>query len=157
MATVSASDLGEQILNDINNDIEQSLTRENLSKAERKVLEKMDDIKNRETQQGKSPAEGGRWNNVYNRQYAQRKKAGRRSPVTLRQNRERIEQTDIQSGSKRSTLSFRDGKMGQVFYLHDQGEAKGGKFRQIYPYNDKQVPEALDITAENAVFKLLNE
>jgi len=153
--TITASQLADEINRDIQSDINKSLTRQNLGRAERKVLEKMNIIKNRETLQGKSPAKGGRWNNVYNRQYARRKKGGRRSPVTMRQNEENIEQTNIQSSKKRSTLSFRDGKMGQVFYLHDQGEAKGGKFRQIFPYNDKQVPKELTITAENAVFKLL--
>ena len=103
---------------------------------------------------GVSPADGGRWNNVYNRQYANKEKGGRRSPVTLRQNRERIEQTDTVKGSKGSKLTFRDGKAGQIFFLHDSGEARGGKIRQIYPDNDKQVPEELDATALNEVFKI---
>lgn len=153
--TVTPSQLASRINEDIQQDIDKSLSRKNLKGAEVKVLEKMDEIKNRETLSGKSPADGGRWNNTYNRQYANRKKGGSQSPVTLRQNQERIEQTEIQSSSKRSTMSFRDGKIGQIFYLHDQGEARGGKFRQVYPGTDKEVPEELDITAENAVFTIL--
>lgn len=142
------------IADDIRQDLKRAFSKDNLQRAEVKVLEGMDKIKNRETQQGKSPADGGRWNNTYNRQYARRQKGGRRSPVTLRNSRERIEQTETVKGKSGSKLTFRNGKMGQIFYLHDRGEARGGKYRQIYPDSDAQVPEELDAIALKEVHKL---
>lgn len=155
--TVRADQFADRLASDIQSDIESKMTRKRLKVAEQRVLEHMDEVKNRESLQGKSPAKGGRWNNVYNRQYANRKKQGRLSPVTLRQRRNRIEDTQVQSSSKRSTLSFRDGKIAQIFRLHHTGQAKGGKIRQVYPKRDKEVPESLDQIAENAVFRILNE
>lgn len=157
MKTIRPQDISEQINLDITNDLNSRLTRERLKKAEVRVLEKMDQIKNRETLKGDSPAKGGRWNNVYNREYARRKKGGRRSPVTLRQNKKRIEQTQILPGKSGSKLAFRDGKAGQIFFYHDSGTARGGKYRQVYPDSDNQVPNELDVIAENEVFRILNE
>ncbi len=63
------------IAKDIQADIKQSLSEKRLQAAEVKVLEKMDEIKNRESLRGASPAKGGRWDNQYSRQYANREKS----------------------------------------------------------------------------------
>lgn len=144
-----------EIGNDIERDITFKLTDKKLRNAEVKVLKRMDEIKNQQTQQGKSPAEGGRWNNVYNRQYANRRKGGRRSPVTLRDRKERIEETTTSSNGDRSELRFRDREAGNIFFMHDSGTARGGKYRQIYPDSDAQVPEELDQAAEQAIDEIL--
>lgn len=139
-------------------DIKSNLTRDKLQEAEKDVLKKMDEIKDRQTSAGKSPAHNGRWNNRYNRQYANREKGGRRSPVTMRRNKSStsIERTRIIGKKDKSTLKFEDRRKGVIFNLHHSGRAKGKKFRQIYPNKDSEVPKALDETAENAVFRLLN-
>lgn len=144
-----------EIENDIKRDLQFKLTDKNLRNAEVKVLKRMDEIKNQQTQQGKSPAEGGRWNNLYNRQYANRRKGGRRSPVTLRDRKQRIEETTTSSSDDGSELRFRDREAGNIFYLHDSGTARGGKHRQIYPDSDAQVPEELDRAAEQAIDEIL--
>lgn len=145
------------IVDDIIQDIGSKMTKSNLQTVEKAVLEQMDDIKNKKTQQGQSPAKGGRWNNRYNRQYANREKGGRRSPVTLRNREERIEKTNVEEGKRGSTIRFRDRKAGEIFFYHDSGTAKGRKFRQVYPDNDNQVPQALDMTAEEKLHEILRE
>lgn len=146
------------IKQDIEQDIQRKLSEDNIDTAEKRILEKMDQIKNRETRQGKSPAKGGRWDNTYNRQYANRRKGGRRSPVTLRDRREDIEDTRVQKTGKWSELRFQNRRKGVVFGYHDKGvnySQKGFTKRQVYPDADNQVPESLDEFAENAIFRLL--
>lgn len=143
---------------DIQNDIRARLNEEALEGAERRILEKMDTIKNRQTRQGKSPARGGRWDNTYSSEYARRRKGGRRSPVTLRDRREDIEDTRVTKGSKWSELRFENRRKGVVFGYHNKGinySRKGFTKRQVYPETDKQVPESLDEFAENAVYRIL--
>lgn len=146
------------IKEDIQADIKNSLTKEAREGAEKKILLKLDEIKNRQTRMGKSPARGGRWDNVYNRQYANRRKGGRRSPVTLRDQREDIEDTRVTKGGKWSELRFENRRKGIIFGYHDDGinyPRKGFTKRQVYPETDKQVPESLDEFAENAVYRIL--
>jgi len=148
---------------DVLSDLRGSLTPKNLDKAAAKTAEKMDEVKNRETQRGKSPAEGGRWDNRYNRDYA-RRQGKPRSPVTLRSaaRRNTIERTFIQTGANKggfAKLRFKDKRKGVIFGYHDRGiryPKKGFTQRQIYPETDKQVPADVDATAENQIFRILN-
>lgn len=151
------------IAQDIQQDLKSKLTRKNLEKAEVKVLEKMDEIKNQETLKGKSPAKGGKWINFYSERYARERK-GRKSPVTLRKDGfaqtlgNTIEKTKIISARKRSSLRFQSIDAGEIHWINHTGNYTGTKKpRQIYPESDEQVPKELDTVAENEVFNILNE
>jgi len=130
--------------------IKEVLGEKELSEISDAFLERMDDLKDVQTQRGRSAAKGVSWSNdasKYSKEYA--KKQGRRSPVTLRSNKgsRSIERTQIKdkgSGKKRliftgTTSSGEDAD--RVFYMHDRGTAKGNKTRQIYPRDNKQIPD----------------
>lgn len=146
-------DIAAQIMSDIRG----KLTRKQLQKAEKRVLNEMDEIKNQKTKAGESPAKNGRYNNTYSKQYADKVKGGRRSPVTMRRtpSSTSIERTTITTGRDKSTLKFKNREKGVIFNYHQTGTARGGKYRQIYPENDNQVPKRLDMVAEDAVYDIL--
>lgn len=149
------------IKEDIQADIRKSLSEERVEGAERKILEKMDQIKNQKTRQGQSPAKNGRWVNYYSRRYARQEK-GRTTPVTLRKDgtnqraRNTIEDTHVVKSGKWSELRFRNREAGRIHWVNHTGYYDGNvKPRQIYPESDNQVPESLDEFAENAVYRIL--
>lgn len=129
--------------------IKEVLGDKELSEISDAFLEAMDDIKDLQTQNGRSPAKGGRWNNSYSPEYAKRQ--GRRSPVTLRSNRgsQSIERTTIvDKGAGAKRLKFTDREKGKIFKLHQDGTAKGQKIRQVYPENESQIPAEANKAAQ---------
>jgi hypothetical protein len=141
-------------------DLASKFTRKKRRAAERAILDAVDEDKNTRTRRGKNLPRA-RYNNRYVKRYADREKGGRRSPVTLRNNTNSIEQTKVVSlgGNKGSELRFRNRRKGRIFKFHDAGinySRKGNTKRQVYPDNVGQVPKAYDEAAYNNVFKILN-
>jgi len=139
------------IAKDIQQDLERSFSPSSCRKAENVALKRIDTLKNKATRSGKTMAVGGRYNNQYNRQYAQREKGGRRSPVTLRNTTNSIEETKIIKNKESSSLKFVNRNKGVIFNLHDEGKAKGSKHRQVYPHQDSQVPKEIDKMVERSL------
>lgn len=130
-----------QILEKRIQDKVKSLSKENTDKVLRMALAKMDDIKDKKTRAGKSPAKGGDWNNRYDPQYAIREKGGKRSPVTLRNNTRSIEKTKTVIRKSQGALKFVNPERAKIFKYHNDGTATGKKKRQIYPNTWNEAPE----------------
>lgn len=91
-------------------------------------------------------------NDRYDDQYAdsykkvrQRKGLGT-SPVTLRATSKRIENTRIETTGSGSTISFADGKAGEIFKYHHDGidyRRVGNRMRSIFPKSDQSVPQEI--------------
>jgi hypothetical protein len=65
------------------------------------------------------------------------------SPVTLRFKSNRIENTKIETTGTGSTISFTDGKAGEIFKYHHDGidyKRVGNRTRSIFPKTDASVP-----------------
>jgi len=128
------------IISKIMDVVDQIRSPEILDKAAMAGIKKMDEVKNRETRRGRSPVRSnGIWNNRYNKEYAKKRKGGKRSPVTLRDGNRRIEDTNKTVKSGVGTLTFTDQQAGRIFKIHDDGAY--GKIRQIYPRNNDQLPD----------------
>jgi len=79
------------------------------------------------------------YDNVYSDQYAKRKKGGKLSPVTLRDQQFRIERAQIGLiGNNGAEITFPE--FADIFYYHHSGTAKGGKTRSIFPKSEDSVP-----------------
>lgn len=150
------------IAGDIRRDINRALSEKKLQGVEEKALDKMDEIKNRQTRQGESPAKGGRWVNFYSKRYAENEK-GRVTPVTLRKDgtnqrlRNSIEKTHTVNVKNGTELRFRSREAARIHWINHTGNYKGNKKpRQIYPENDKQVPKEIDTIVNREIFRLLN-
>jgi hypothetical protein len=79
------------------------------------------------------------YNNVYSDQYAKRKKGGKLSPVTLRDEQYRIERAQIGLiGNNGAEITFPE--FAEIFYYHHTGTATGGKTRSIFPKSEDSVP-----------------
>lgn len=118
-----------------------ALSKQNTDKVLRKALSKMDEIKNKKTKSGSSPAKNGEWDNRYNVRYANREKGGKRSPVTLRKESRSIERTSQSIKSSKGTLKFVNKEKAKIFKYHNDGTATGKKTRQIYPNSWNEAPE----------------
>jgi hypothetical protein len=81
------------------------------------------------------------FDNTYTENYARRAKGGARSPVTLRNQRRRIEQTNISNPTRNSSrIAFNDDEGGRIFKLHHEGRARGGRVRSIWPKQLASIP-----------------
>ena len=68
------------------------------------------------------------------------------SPVTLRATSKRIENTKIETTGTGSTISFADGKAGEIFKYHHDGidyRRVGNRMRSIFPKTDQSVPQEI--------------
>jgi hypothetical protein len=91
-------------------------------------------------------------------------------PTTLRANKKRIERTKIetvnsqggkivfQNARERAGKSSKSATLGEVMYLHHTGMAKGGKFRQLFPYSEQHssVPRPMLDKARKAIHEVLS-
>lgn len=152
MARINANIIEQRILDKIS-----ALNQPALEGVTRKALSKMDQIKNKETRSGRSPAVMGEWNNRYNAEYAKRQKGGSTSPVTLRNKKSSIERTHIITGGSGGSLNFTDSRKAKIFKFHQDGTAKGGKIRQIYPETIAELPKEVTDTIINGVRKILED
>ena len=64
--------------------------------------------------------------------------------VNLKMGRRRINQTQVETTDQHSEIRFPEG--GDIFKLHHEGRAKGGKTRSIFPKTPESIPD--DITDE---------
>lgn len=144
--------------------VEERLSEKNLAVAAEMALEVMDEIKNRETQSGNSPTQGGRYKDSYSQQYIRsnpNKNQG--STVNLRSGygAPSIENTKVRRGpgGKGAVLEFvgrtssgRDA--GKVFRYHQDG-IQGMPQRKIYPTRNGEVPMELKKEAAKIVGRFL--
>ena len=103
-------------------------------------------------------------NDRYDDQYAdsykkvrQRKGLGT-SPVTLRATSKRIENTRIETTGTGSTISFADGKAGEIFKYHHDGidyRKVGNRMRSIFPKSDQSVPQEIRDFASKLIGDIL--
>jgi hypothetical protein len=89
------------------------------------------------------------YNNVYGDRQAS--KHGRRSPVTLRDTKASMRGMQAVQQAKTGTI-----RGSEKLRLHNTGEAKGGKKRQIFPENVTQIPEKEMKEFINDISKLLH-
>lgn len=152
MARINVNLIEQRVLDKV-----AALNQSALEGVTRKALKKMDQIKNKETRSGRSPAVMGDWNNRYNTKYARREKGGSTSPVTLRNKKSSIEKTSISVVGKGGSLNFTDSRKARIFQFHQDGTAKGGKTRQIYPETIAELPNEVTETIINGVRKILED
>ena len=148
----------------IKRDIERRLKKIDLAFVAQNSAQLMDKIKNENTKQYKSPAVNGRYDKPYNRKYAKRKGVSpnavdMRSPGSRSIERTKIRATKASDNSSaRAYIAFRDKPKGVIFNLHQTGEAKGGKVRQIYPKGQKQVPkEITELTIRTITAEIMRQ
>jgi len=102
--------------------IKEVLGEKELGEISEAFLERLDDIKDRDTMRGRSPVAGARWDNEYSDEYARKRKGGRKGPVILRDGKRDIERTDIKSrGTNTKSLEFINPKKAEVFQYHQDG------------------------------------
>ena len=68
------------------------------------------------------------------------------SPVSMRFKSNRIENTRIETTGTGSTISFADGKAGEIFKYHHDGidyRRVGNRMRSIFPKSDQSVPQEI--------------
>ena len=68
------------------------------------------------------------------------------SPVSMRFKSKRIENTRIETSGTGSTISFADGKAGEIFKYHHDGidyKKIGTRVRSIFPKSDQSVPQEI--------------
>lgn len=100
------------------------------------------------------------YNNIYSAQYAKRRKAGQRSPVTLRDTKKSIEKYVV-TASKRSDLGSvielpSDPERAKIFRFHHEGTARGGKTRSVFPKQVASVPPDIRDEAQRLATGVLN-
>jgi hypothetical protein len=93
------------------------------------------------------------YDNTYSPRYSVKK--GRIAPVTLRADRRRIEQTNVQPQPGGTRISFVDGDGGRIFKYHHDGTARGGKTRSIFPKSVQSVPLDTKQIAIDGVWEVL--
>jgi len=140
--------------------------REAVEKGGKAMAEAMAEEMKKNTENAPS-GPGLNYDNRYNERYAKRKGVSE-TPVTLRDRKRRIERTigstiTAQGGkvefenSKESAnpKSKSSGTIGEVFYMHHTGNAKGGKVRQLFPYSDQHYLVPRDVVADTV--KIMTE
>lgn len=141
-----------------------ALSEDVKQKALKKGLDKMDEIKNKKSKSGRSPAKNGDWDNSYVESYAKKMKGGSRSPVDLRNSRRGIENTSIKpSGKGKAKLVFigqSESGTGASRTLIDTAKvmahhqkASNKDRRQIYPENQAELPDEV----RDAIFNELRK
>ena len=151
--SISDKILGEQF-KDI---MVKALSPDEMKDAALTMSQEIDRDKNEKTLSGQSPAENGEWDNVYSDKYAKSRNKPT-SPVTLRDQMRRIEQTEFipVDGDAIQTIftgepDERDGlSPAKIFQLHQSGR-NWGRRRQIYPESVDQVPEEFKIQAQKII------
>lgn len=127
----------------IANDLNDKLAQLNRI-ATPQIAAKIDDAMKQNTATGKAFG-----NDRYDDQYVESYKKKREraglgtSPVTLRFKSNRIENTKIETTGTGSTISFTDGKAGEIFKYHHDGidyKRVGNRTRSIFPKTDASVP-----------------
>lgn len=106
------------------------------------------------------PPSGIAYNNTYNKDYAKRKGVPV-SPVTMRNKKKRIERTvgsaitakggkvEFENANEKiDSKNSQSPTVGEVFYWHHTGEAKGGKTRQLFPYSNQHYLVPKDVKEE---------
>lgn len=135
--------------------LERKFSKARIKSANLAMAEKMDKVKNEESEKFQSPAKGGVWFKPYSERYA--KKQGKSlQAVNLRStfgNRS-IENTTVTATDKLGTISFNEkarvvGKnkkrtvnMAKIMNRHQLGKVYGRK-RQIFPKNMAQLPQSV--------------
>lgn len=99
------------------------------------------------------------YNSTYSKSHARvrRRKGLQVQRVDLRMSRRRIEQTRVtttKGGAGSSAISFQEG--GQIFKMHHDGSAKGGKTRSIFPKTPDSVPDDMKVKAKKDVLGVLS-
>lgn len=123
----------------------------NLEIAEEQIAIEIRDEMLLNTKSGKAFG-NDEYDNTYSQNYAKRKKGGKSSPVTLRDESLSIERATV----TKNTISFPDSQKGYIFKLHHEGRAKGGKTRSIFPKSAKSVGEQIKLKALSEVKGVLN-
>ena len=111
------------------------------------------------TQSGKAFS-NDEYNNIYSAEYAKRRKAGQRSPVTLRDTKRSIEKYVV-TASSRSDLGSKielpsDPERAKIFRFHHEGTARGGKTRSVFPKQAASVPPDIRDQAKRLATGVLN-
>ena len=100
------------------------------------------------------------YNNIYSAQYAKRRKAGQRSPVTLRDTKMSIEKYVVTASTRSdigSTIELpSDPDRAKIFRFHHEGTARGGKTRSIFPKTAASVSPDIRDEAKRLAKGVLN-
>ena len=143
--------------------------RESVERGGKAMAEAMAEKMKENTLSGTSVAPSN-YDARYNESYARRRarQGLPRSPVTLRAHRRRIERTvgstitaqggkvEFENSHERANpKSKSSGTIGEVFYMHHTGNARGGKVRQLFPYADQHNLVPKDIVDDTV--KLMTE
>jgi hypothetical protein len=102
--------------------------------AVRAIGEKME-----EQTKGGQTFPGETYVNLYDKRYAEANKKPR-SPVTMRNGSNRIEEWDVKKSGKGARLDFFDSEIAIIFRYHHEGTATGGKIRTLFPKSGNAVP-----------------
>jgi len=125
--------------------IKEVLGEKELGEISEAFLERMDDVKDRDTMRGTSPVVGATWHNEYSDEYARKKKGGRKGPVILRDGTRDIERTVITNqGARGKALEFLNKDKARIFQRHQDGinyRKVGFRRRKIYPENMEEAPQ----------------
>ena len=90
------------------------------------------------------------------------KKKGRSSPVTMRDRSRSIETLDQQARGLETRLSFQGNAgyagsskpSGEVFYMHQEGKARGGNVRKAFPKDEDLTSAGVQEAIEKVEFLL---
>lgn len=140
--------------------------REAVERGGKAMAEAMAEKMKENTLSGTSVAPGN-YDNRYNEKYAKRQGKSI-SPVTLRAGSRRIERTvgsvitaqggkvEFENSTERANpKSKSSATIGEVFYMHHTGTARGEKPRQLFPYSDQHNLVPKDILADT--IKIMTE
>ena len=114
---------------------------ENLDQVAEVVAKNIGDAMDLNSKSGKTFG-NQEYNNTYSQKYADKKKGGQLSPVTIRDEEKRIEQRVVgrDKAKKKATVFFQDQEFSIVLRYHHEGTAKGNKIRSLFPKTAKAVP-----------------
>jgi len=124
------------------NIMDKAYSNESMQGVASEVANAMDTIKNDKTLGGESPAGDDKWYQPYSEDYATRKRKST-TPVTLRDELRRIESTFNEVQQYGVDMVFTDSDFSRIAKWHNDGSARGGKIRQIYPENYNELPQEI--------------
>jgi hypothetical protein len=90
----------------------------------------------------------------YTPAYAKRRKQGRLKPVTLRDKDLSLETANVVYDGLGGLISFVS--KGDIFRYHNDGTAKGGRMRSIFPKRVSSVPKIVKRTAQREGRRVLS-
>lgn len=108
------------------------------------------------TKAGRSFSDRDRYDNEYVPSVARKK--GGKSPVTLRNGSNRIENQVIVLGGNKATISFQDAKAGEIFRYHHEGieyRRVGLRQRSIFPQSGESVPADVIASMRKHIIEVL--